>query len=308
MLALATFYWGLSFPVIKSIVLLNRALFPGAGSWFMAAEAVAPRYLVAAALMLVFAGRRIGRPTRGELWQGAGLGLFASAATLFQTDGMQYTAASTSAFLTQFAAILIPSWVAFRSRRNPGFVVWACCVLVLVGVGILGHFDWRTLHLGRGEWETLLCSLFFMAQILLLEKKEFSGNRPASITLVMFSVQALAFQALAAATMPSARALVVPWVSPAWLGLTLVLAVICTIGAFSIMNRWQREISATEAGLIYCLEPVMASGFALFLPGIISTAAGIQYPNEFATSSLVVGGGLIMMANVIVQVRAGRSQ
>jgi hypothetical protein len=39
---------------------------------------------------------------------------------LLQTDGLRFTAASTSAFLTQFYAILIPVYVALRSRRNPG--------------------------------------------------------------------------------------------------------------------------------------------------------------------------------------------
>ena len=36
------------------------------------------------------------------------------------------------------------------------------------------------------------------------------------------------------------------------------------------MNKWQRWISATEAGLIYCLEPVIATILSSFLPGWIS--------------------------------------
>ncbi len=171
-------------------------------------------------------------------------------------------------------------------------------------MAILGHFDWRTLRFGRGEWETLLCSLFFMGQILLISKKEFSGNRPAQVTLAMFAIQAAVFVALAAATAPGAGALAAPWRSPAWVGLTLVLTLVCTIGAFSTMNKWQPLITATEAGLIYCIEPVFASVFALFLPALISARAGIGYANEHATWSLVVGGGLVMLANVLLQTRA----
>ena len=71
------------------------------------------------------------------------IGLFASGGMLFQNDGLQFTAASTSAFLTQLYAILIPIWVGWRTRRNPGAVVWTSCALVLAGVAILGQFDWR---------------------------------------------------------------------------------------------------------------------------------------------------------------------
>src|ERR1700678_4110067 len=236
MLVVATLYWGISFPVIKAITSLNRVLLPDAGSWFVTAAAVAPRFVLAVVLMLVFRGRRAGFASGPELKQGLAVGLFAAAGTLLQTDGMQFTDASTSAFLTQFSAILIPAWLAVRGRRNPGALVWTCCVLVLVGVAILGHFDWRTLKFGRGEWETLLCSAFFVGQILWIGRKKFAGNRPDTVTLVMFAVQAAVFVALAAATAPRPRALAVPWGSPAWVGLTLTLSVVCTIGAFSIMT------------------------------------------------------------------------
>jgi drug/metabolite transporter (DMT)-like permease len=308
MLVLANLYWGLSFPVIKSIASMNRALLPGAGPWFVSAMALAPRFVLAALIVMVFRRRGESPLTRSEIRQGLGLGVFAAAGTFLQSDGLQYTEASTSSFLTQFSAILIPAWVALRNRRGPGWIVWTGCVLVLAGVAILGHFDWRTLRFGRGEWETVLCSLFFMGQILWLGRPEFAENRPAPMTLVMFSTQAALFAGLAVTTAPTAGSLAIPWMSPAWVGLTLVLTVVCTIGAFSIMNAWQPKITATEAGLIYCIEPLFASIFALFLPGLLSNWAAIDYPNEHGTWSLVVGGGLITLANVIVQMRPENSK
>lgn len=301
MLVLANLYWGLSFPLIKTIASLNRFLVPDAGTWHIAAAALAPRFVLAALVVFLFRRRGSGLATAREIRQGVAIGFFASAGTLLQTDGMQFTQASTSAFLTQFSAILIPAWLALRNRRNPGMIVWFGCALVLAGVGILGHFDWRTLRFGRGECETLLCSLFFMGQILLVGGKEFSGNRPGPVTLVLFSFQGAAFLLLAAVTAPRAKALVVPWESPAWVALTLALTLLCTVGAFSIMNRWQPRISPTEAGLVYCIEPLFAAVFVLFLPAILSRCAGIDYPNEHASRSLVIGGGLITLANVLVQ-------
>jgi drug/metabolite transporter (DMT)-like permease len=303
MLVLANLYWGLSFPLIKSITAMNRALMPDAGTWFVAASALAPRFLLAAVIVRLFKRSGEAGATRSEIRQGVGIGLFAAGGTFLQTDGLQHTAASTSAFLTQFSAILIPAWLALRDRRNPGAVVWTCCVLVLVGVAILGHFDWHALGFGRGEWETLLCSLFFMGQILWLARPEFAGNRPGPVTAAMFSVEAAAFVALAAASTPSVRDLGTPWESPVWVALTLVLTVVCTMGAFTLMNRWQPVISSTEAGLVYCIEPLFAAIFALFLPGLLSAWAVIEYPNEHATWSLVVGGALVTFANVLIQLR-----
>src|SRR5207302_472015 len=130
-----------------------------------------------------------------------------------------------------------------------------------------------------------------------------ADNRPERVTFVMFTTEAVVFWLLAFATAPNRHALIVPWSSMPWLGLTLILCVLCTYGSFSLMNRWQPKITATEAGLIYCIEPIFGSAMALFLPAIFSTWAGIDYPNESATWTLLVGGGLITLANVLLQTK-----
>jgi drug/metabolite transporter (DMT)-like permease len=303
MLLLATLFWGLSFPVVKALLLLHARMFPEAGTWFHSIYTIAPRFLLAVAILIAWRPAGFWRMTRLEWKQGAVIGLFASGGMLLQNDALQFTEASTSAFLTQFYAILIPLWVAFRRRRNPGARVWFACTLVLVGVAILGRFDWANMRFGRGEWETLLSSLFFMGQILWLEKKEFAANRPEKITLVLFSVQGGLLWILAFATAPDPGALLLPWTSGPWLGLTLLLAVFCTVGAFFLMNAYQPKITSTEAGLLYCIEPIFASLMAAVLPAWFSIWAAINYPNEQATWTLLVGGGLITVANVWVQLK-----
>jgi drug/metabolite transporter (DMT)-like permease len=86
-------------------------------------------------------------------------------------------------------------------------------------------------------------------------------------------------------------------------GLMAVIVVFCTIAAFLLMNRWQRQVTATEAGLVYCAEPVFVSLLALFLPGWLSQWAGVDYANEQLTVRLLLGGGLITAANVLLQSR-----
>jgi drug/metabolite transporter (DMT)-like permease len=93
------------------------------------------------------------------------------------------------------------------------------------------------------------------------------------------------------------------YASPAACGFLGILIVICTLGAYLLMNYWQRRVTATEAGLIYCSEPVIASALALFLPAIFSGWANISYANETLTARLLIGGGLITAANVLLQKR-----
>lgn len=311
MLLLANLFWGLSFPLIKAVGLLHARILPEAGTWFSSIYTVAPRFLLATALLALWQRRQLGQVTRLELKQGVIMGFFAAGGMLLQNDGLHFTSASTSAFLTQLYAILIPIWVAFHSRRSPGRRVWIACALVLIGVATLGRFnplalfgdDGGSMRFARGEVETLLSSLFFMGQILWLEKKEYAANRPERLTLVMFATEAVVFGALALVTAPSAAALAVPWTSGAWLTFTLMLTGFCTIAAFLIMNTWQPKISATEAGLMYCVEPIFSSALALFLPAIFSGWAAIHYPNERLTLALIAGGGMITAANILIQLR-----
>jgi drug/metabolite transporter (DMT)-like permease len=310
MLLLANFYWGLSFPVIKAVSLLHLRLLPQAGTWFSAIYCIAPRFVLSVIFMALWYRGRLWRPTRGEIRQGCLIGLFAAGGMLLQNDGLQFTSASTSAFLTQLYAVMIPIWVAVHGRRVPGVRILVSCVMVLAGVAILGHFDplnpFRAGHglsFGRGEWETLLCSVFFMGQILMLERKRYASNRPEQITFLIFATQAVLFGLLSLVTTPSTKALVAPWTSVPWLGLMLVLTIFCTIGAFSLMNAWQPKITATEAGLIYCIEPIFGSAIALFLPAGLSVWCAIDYPNERLSWSLVVGGGLITAANLVLQLK-----
>jgi drug/metabolite transporter (DMT)-like permease len=299
MLVLATLYWGVSFPIIKSIAALTHVIVPGAGTWFLASATVAPRFAIATVVVLIF-NLRGPWLTRLEVMQGARIGAFGAMGALFQTDGLQYTEASTSAFLTQMSAILIPTVLAIRHHRSPGFRIWTACLLVLAGVAVLGHVSWDHLGLGRGEWESLLCSAFYVGQILSVNDKGYSSNRPGRVTLVMFAAQAAIFIGLAAFTAPSTHALVEPWASGPWTILSVILALVCTVGAFSLMNKWQPKISSTEAGLIYCIEPLFASIFALFVPVLLSRWTGLDYHNEHFTWSLLVGGGLVTFANIMV--------
>jgi drug/metabolite transporter (DMT)-like permease len=303
MLLVATFFWASSFPVVKALALEQQKLLPDAGSWFFALIGAMYRFGSAALLLGLFLNRNLPKISRLELEQGFWLAVFGIGGILFQMDGLSYTAASTSAFLTQLYVAFIPVWVALVHRHLPTPKVIASLVLVIVGLAILAGLDFKSFELGRGETETLIGSVLFGGQILILERPRYAPNDPLRFSVVMFVVMALLCVPGVWLTAPNASACLRAFASPAAGGFLAVLVIVCTLGGYLFMNRWQRDVTATEAGLIYSVEPVVTSVLTLFLPGLISIWAGINYPNENLTARLLIGGGLVTAANVLLQKR-----
>jgi drug/metabolite transporter (DMT)-like permease len=305
MLVLANAFWALSFPTVKALLLVQQKLIPDtlAATWFLTAVTLTYRFGLASLVMLIICAPTLRRLTRLECWQGLGLGFFASAGLILQMDGLAHTLASTSAFLTQFYCLLIPIIVAIRDRRWPSRMVVVSCLMVIVGVAVLSDIDWRQLRIGRGEVETLLGSTIFTAQILWLQRPKFAVNDVNHFTLIMFTTIALAGVPLGLATQQMPAHWLSIFESLPNLALLAILTVFCTLGAYRLMNRWQPVLTATQAGLLYCLEPVFASLFALFLPELFSKWTGVMYPNEELTLALFVGGALITAANALIQLQ-----
>ncbi len=76
---------------------------------------------------------------------------------------------------------------------------------------------------------------------------------------------------------------------PAVLRDVLLLTVLSTLLAMHLMNVYQPYVPASRAGLIYLLEPVFASLFSLALG------------HDALTLRLVLGGGLILGGNLLVE-------
>jgi len=178
--------------------------------------------------------------------------------------------------------------------------------MVIAGVAVLSDINWRELKIGRGEIETLLGSTIFTAQILWLQRPKFTANDVDHFSLIMFAVISLSCVPLGLLTQQSGKDWIAVYDNIPCLGLLGILTVFCTLGAYRLMNRWQPFLTATQAGLLYCLEPVFASLFALFLPGIFSGWTGVPYANEQLTSNLLLGGALITAANALIQLAPAR--
>jgi drug/metabolite transporter (DMT)-like permease len=307
-LVTACLLWGLSFPVSKALTTIHLADLPGESSWLAIGLQGSLRFWIATFTMVLLFCRQFATITRLELSQGVGIGFFGGAGFVFQMDGLAHTSASTSAFLTQAYCALIPTYFALRCRRWPSLRTTGACVLVVIGVAVLSGFDPKTFSIGRGELETLIGACFFAGQILWLEQRRFVRNRTGVVVTIMLTIIAGIMTIVAGIAARRPEQLWQTAFSPESLMLITLLVVFCTLGASYLMIHFQPVVTSIEAGLIYCTEPLFGSLFALFLPGLISTLTGIAYANETVTQGLVVGGSLILFANLLMQLPGWRKR
>ncbi|MEO7100524.1 MAG: DMT family transporter [Luteolibacter sp.] len=300
LLIVACALWGLSFPLVKALHLEQSARLPGASSLFLASWMQIARFGLSAVVLLPFLLRGK-RPTPNEIRQGITIALWGGIGMWMQADGLAYTEASTSAFLTQAYCIFLPLWACLRLRKSPSARVIAATVLVMAGCAILSGISLQHFRLGRGELETLLGAFLFTFQILALENPKYQANRGACVSFVMFLGIALLFVPITIIAAPGLGACFTAGASIQAFLIVGALALFCSVGAYVIMNVWQPRVSATEAGMIYTIEPVMTAVYVLFLPAMLGKLTGSPYPNESISTSMLIGGGMILGANVLMQ-------
>jgi len=241
------------------------------------------RFLAAALLQAIVFHRALrGLPAR-TLRAGAILAVPFYAGFLLQAMGIDSQNSSVSAFLTSLFVVVTPllGWLFFRERLAPITLVGAA--LSLVGVYVLSN---PSVGLGRGEILTLLCAVAFAFQIQMTNVITRSHS-PEAITFVQFAC-AVAFSGatlLAMGVRPGDLVRSLGERHVAWT--VLYTAVACSVVAMGVLNRYQRDIPATRASVLYMMEPVFAALFALVFTGEAMT------PRKIIGGAIIVGGNLL---------------
>ncbi len=317
-------FWGSSFPFMKCLnsvmdehfgvteLTASTALRIGSAAWM-----IAIRFAVAFFLFLVFFRGTLANVRRTHFLAGLAIGTFFFCGLLLQVIGLATIPASRSGFLTSLAVVFTPLFSTIARRRFPHATVLLGATVALLGVSILTGL--LTFESGRvsiaqdalsrwttGDSLTTVAALFFSGQILLVDRL---GKRYDSMAFTpsMFAVVAV----LASIVFAILRA-DIPEVAASsqdgWMALVvqprfyLMIGVLClfpSLLAFAWMNKYQPTVSAVQAAVIYTLEPVFASLWAMVLPAILSVACAVTYGNETFSMPLVIGGGLVLMANVL---------
>ncbi|OKL46560.1 hypothetical protein BSR29_06945 [Boudabousia liubingyangii] len=257
--------WGSTFPMAKG--LMERI--PGMDylSW---------RFNLAFVLGLLLFFPRIKRMTGREWFYGLALGTIYAAGQLFNTIGLLYIQASVSSFITVMYIVFTPLlvWLLFRVRV--AFADWIAVVLAITGLAFLS-LSGGQINFGIGEGLTLLGALAYALHIVMMGRWAPRGD-VIGMSVVQMGMMGLIFTTI---TIPDG--IVVPTETWDWVAL-FFMAAIAGLGAMVVQGWAQTIISATTVALMFSMEPVFASLFAILFWG------------EPLTSSLIWGGLLIILA------------
>lgn len=289
---------------MKALGVEQSLLAPGTGTFPSSLAALTVRFGMAA-LVLALAMRILPWRLNREEWKhGAALTGFTAVSMFLQVDGLNYTLASTAGFLIALYCVLIPliAWAARWRRMTP--ILAACCLLVLAGMACLTGFDPRHMSLGRGEWENIAAACLFAGQIIWVDRVPRDRADPIKVTFALLSLTGLACLAALLLLPTGPATLFAVHASPRALALTAALAVLGTALPFALMNRWQAKVGSVTAGFIYCTEPLTTALGAFWLPELLVRYPSL-YPNESATPRLLLGGALILGANLLLALDKG---
>jgi drug/metabolite transporter (DMT)-like permease len=202
-----------------------------------------------------------------------------------QTIGLMYTTPANNAFLTAIYVVLVPFivWLFFHQRPEPKsyLAIMICVVGMAFLTGVFSHG--LSLHLG--DLLTILSAFFYALQIVYFGSvTETSPWVLAFMLGVVQGVGGLFYTGLFERQTYAA----IDWQAGLWP--VIVLGIISSFGAQTLQVVGQRFTDPTPAGLILMTESMFGS--------IFSVAFGF----EPFTQDLLIGGGLIIFALLLMQV------
>jgi drug/metabolite transporter (DMT)-like permease len=274
---LTTLIWGSTF--IMAVDILAR--------WPPVAY-LAFRFALAALVLCLLFGRAAWRERRGAWRAGVVLGLLVGGGFALQAAGQVYTTASKSAFVTGLTTPLVPFVAYALLRVRPNVENMIGVTLASVG-GALILLPQGAGAVNQGDLLTLAATALFAAHITLMSRyaRRYELRRltvwqittAALVFLIVWAGARLGALVTSAAALPAFLAReAAPLAWGGRVGWQLVyLALVGTLGAFLLWTWGQARMSATHAAIIFSLEPVFATAFAVAVRGAGEWMGGRGY-------------------------------
>ncbi|WP_179394076.1 DMT family transporter [Lacticaseibacillus absianus] len=275
LLMLAAVIWGAGY--IWSKQATNAGLPAGAIN--------ALRGLIYAGLAYAFFHRTINRMTRQDLRVGLIAGGINFLGYQLQTLGLSYTTPANNAFLTATYVVLVPFivWLVFHQRpERKSFLAILIC---MVGMGFLTNVFTQGFALHIGDALTIVSAVFYAGQIVYFGMAD--GTPPWTLAFMLGVTQGV-FGALWSLLFERGAYAAIDW--SAGLPPVIILGVVSSFGAQTLQLVGQRFTDPTPAGLILMTESMFGTLFSVVL--------GF----EPFTASLLIGGSLIVLALLTMQV------
>ncbi|HEY6188187.1 MAG TPA: DMT family transporter [Pyrinomonadaceae bacterium] len=265
-LVLVTLIWGSTFVMAKDVL----------GYWPPLAY-ITIRFALAAVVLVALFPRLFIRARREEWRAGATLGLLMSLAFAGQAIGQVYTTPSKSAFITGLTTPLVPFVALVILRVRP--TIENLIGVTLASIGGMLILVPHDASVNRGDVLTLVCTILFAAHITFLSSyaRRFDIRQLTVLQITtaasVFVFVWLAFKACALLLVGHPLPEVVAQESvPLVLSLRVLwqivyLALVATVATFLLWTWGQSRMSATHAAIIFSLEPVFATVFAVAVRG-----------------------------------------
>jgi len=207
------------------------------------------------------------------------VGLLLFTGFALQVQGLKLTTASRSGFFTGLLTVLVPPVAMLMRTSRAPVASWVALLPAMLGVYLLAEPDRGNLN--PGDLLTIGCAFAFAFQMVILEALSRNSGEAGRLT-----ISQVATVALLATIWALIRGVEFSF------SLTTILAlfytgVFGTVVAVWMQTRFQPDVPAGHAALIFQLEPVFASSFAWVLLGDVWTSRGLA------------GAGLILVATTI---------
>ncbi|MFC2150792.1 DMT family transporter [Calditrichota bacterium] len=198
---------------------------------------------------------------------------------LLQTVGMKYTTASRSGFFTGLLVIIVPLLaLLFRSSQMPLLATMGV-IPALAGIYLLA--DPKLGGLNLGDTLTIACAVVFALQMVVLEIAMRKVKDVLAITAVqIFTVAILGLIISLIIGLPFQIS------ATGWFA-AIYTSLLGTLLAIWMQTRYQPEVPAGYAGLIFSAEPIFAGVFAWLILEDTWSSKGL------------IGAGLILLGMIV---------
>lgn len=245
---------------------------------------LAVRFAIAAVAMVALAPRAIGRLSRAKRRHALVLGVLYGSAQILQTAGLAHTPASVSGFITGMYVVCTPLFAALILHTRIGWSTWGAVLLAITGLGVLTLSGFSV---GYGEALTLVAAMIYALHIVGLG----AWSTPSD-AIGMTIVQCIVI-AVICAVAAAPGGIAVPHRLGDWLSV-VYMALVAGAAALLVQTWAQAHLPPTRSAIIMSMEPVFAALFAVLFGG------------EPATPRMLVGGGLVLAAMLVVELAPRR--
>lgn len=247
---------------------------------------VALRCAAAAVVLAAICGKTLSSLTLHEAIGGSIIAILAVIGFGACAMALETESGSRVAFLSSIYVLIVPvvQFVAYRER--PSLKLLFGGLLAFFGIGILsGSFSSVSPGLSTGDVLALIGALAIAIEIVLLSHftKNSDPTRLAAFVMGATAILGALIGLIRGEAMPEAHSTLV--------GIILVFGLATAYIQFAMV--WaQREVPASNAAIIYSLEPIFAALFGLALGEAIGA-------HEIVGGSLMVLGAIIATARIV---------